>query len=61
MEMEKTNFDLDQLIKFDKKNKNKVYFQDNYHNITLLKREYSHILIDISYEKVKIIVRSRKI
>ncbi len=52
MEMEKKNFELDQLIKFDKNNKNKVYFQDNYKNITLLKREYSHILIEITYEKV---------
>lgn len=52
MEMEKKNFELDQLIKFDKNNKNKIYFQDNYKNITLLKREYSHILIEITYEKV---------
>jgi hypothetical protein len=52
MEMEKTKFELDQLIRIDKNNINKVYFQDNYKNITLLKREYSHILIEITYEKV---------
>jgi len=56
MEMEKTNFELDQLIKFDKNNKNKVYFQDNYLNMTLLKGEYSLILIEITYEKVFILV-----
>ncbi len=50
--MEKTKFELDQLIRIDKNNINKVYFQDNYKNITLLKREYSHILIEITYEKV---------
>lgn len=53
MEMEKTKFELDQIIKIDKNDRNKVYFQDNYKNITLLKREYSHILIEITFDKVK--------
>lgn len=60
MEMEETNFDLDQIIKIDNSCGNKIYFQDNYKDITLLYREYSHILIELNYLKVKIIYLCNK-
>jgi len=52
MEMEKTNIEIDQIIRIDKNNKNKIYLQDNYKNIALLNTEISSILIEITYEKV---------
>ena len=53
MEMEKMQIELNQLIKFKKSDRNKVYFQDTYQNFTLLTKDYPQILIDITYNNVK--------